>query len=42
LNYLWILSRTNTIPEDVKNHYLQIAEDAGYDTSELLWVEHDD
>ena len=40
LKYLWILSRTTTIPEDVKENYLKIAEDIGYDTSDLLWVEH--
>ncbi len=34
--YLWILSRETTIPESVKENYLKIAEDAGYDTSQLL------
>jgi len=41
LSYLWILSRTTTIPEDVKTKYLQIAKDIGYDTSQLLWINHD-
>ena len=41
LNYLWILSRTTTIPEDIKAKYLKIAEDIGYDTSKLIWVKHD-
>ena len=41
LNYLWILSRTTTIPEDIKTKYLKIAEDIGYDTSKLIWVKHD-
>lgn len=41
-DYLWILSRETTIPEDVKENYLQIAQNAGYDTSDLLWVEHND
>jgi len=41
LNYLWILSRETSIPEDVKRNYLKIAEDLGYKTSELVWTEHD-
>lgn len=38
--YLWILSRTPQIPEDVKNNYLKIAEQAGYDTQNLIWTKH--
>ncbi|GAA0878835.1 lipocalin family protein [Algoriphagus jejuensis] len=41
LDYLWILSREKTIPEDVKVKYLKVATEAGYDTNDLLWVEHD-
>jgi len=41
LNYLWILSRTKTIPDEVRNEYLMIAKSAGYDVSKLIWVEHD-
>lgn len=37
--YLWILSRQKTIPEEVKKDYLKIAEKAGFDTSDLVWVE---
>jgi apolipoprotein D and lipocalin family protein len=40
LNYLWILSRETTIPENIKQNYLKIAENLGYKTSELLWIEH--
>lgn len=40
--YLWILSRQPTIPDDVKNEFLAVAENGGYDTSDLLWVEHND
>jgi apolipoprotein D and lipocalin family protein len=40
LKYLWILSREKTIPDDIKNKYLKIAESKGYKTSELIWVEH--
>jgi apolipoprotein D and lipocalin family protein len=41
LNYLWILSRENTIPEDIKQNYLGIGEKLGFNTSTLIWVEHD-
>jgi len=41
LKYLWILSRETTIPDDIKNQYLKIAERIGYKTSDLIWVEHD-
>ncbi|HOW26306.1 MAG TPA: lipocalin family protein [Bacteroidales bacterium] len=40
LRYLWILSRRTILPEDIKMKYLKIAQKAGYDTSSLVWVEH--
>jgi len=40
LSYLWILSRETTIPEDIKQNYLKIAEKSGFQISSLLWVEH--
>ena len=39
-SYLWILSRETTIPEDIKQNYLTIAKNLGFNTSELIWVEH--
>ncbi len=41
LEYLWILSRDTTIPAEIKDDYLKIAEKIGYKTADLLWVEHD-
>ena len=41
LSYLWILSRETTIPEDIKQNYLAIAKKLGFNTSALIWVEHD-
>ncbi len=41
LDYLWILSRDTTIPDEIKNKYLKIAQEIGYNTSELIWVKHD-
>ena len=40
-DYMWILSREKTVSEDVKQDYLKIAGDLGYNTSDLIWVEHD-
>lgn len=37
---LWILSREPTIPENIKNQFLEKAKSIGYDTSRLIWVEH--
>ena len=39
--YLWILSRETSIPDEIKNKYLKIANDFGYNTSDLLWIVHD-
>lgn len=41
LKYLWLLSRKKTIPETIKQSYLKLAEDIGYDTGKLIWVKHD-
>ena len=40
LDYLWILSREKTIPDSIKTAYLSIAQQIGYDTQKLIWVEH--
>lgn len=41
LDYLWILSRGKSIPDNVKANYLKIARAIGYDTSRLIWVKQD-
>ena len=41
LKYLWILSRETKIPDDIKERYLKIAGDIGYQITDLLWIEHD-
>jgi apolipoprotein D and lipocalin family protein len=40
LSYLWILSRETTVPEEVTQQYLDLAQKLGFDTTELIWVEH--
>lgn len=41
LKYLWILSREIDIPEEIKDKYLKMAEEIGYNTADLIWVKHD-
>ena len=41
LKYLWILSRSPAIPDDVKKNYLELAKSVGYKIDELVWVKHD-
>lgn len=41
LKYLWILARETTIPDDIKTKYLETASKVGYNTKELIWVNHD-
>ena len=36
--YLWILSRTPSLPESTIEHILTIARERGYDTDKLIWV----
>lgn len=40
LDYLWLLSRETTMPDEVKKDYLNKASAIGYDTTRLIWVEH--
>ncbi len=40
LDYLWLLSREKTMPENVKQDYLKKARAIGYKTDKLIWVEH--
>lgn len=40
LNYLWILSRDKSIPVNIKEKYLKIAKSIGYNTNNLIWVDH--
>ncbi len=41
LDYLWILSREPSIPEKIRLQYLELAEEMGYNTDKLVWVQHD-
>ena len=37
--YLWILSRTPSLPKPTIEHILAIARERGYDTEKLIWVQ---
>lgn len=39
-DYLWILSREKSIPNNIKEEYVAKAEKLGFNTSNLLWIEH--
>lgn len=41
-NYLWLLSRTPTITENVRSDFLAKSDALGYDTESLIWVDHSD
>ena len=38
LDYLWILSREKTLPENYKQRFLEKAKNLGYKTENLIWV----
>lgn len=40
-DYLWLLSRSKTMPEDVKTNFLKKAQALGYNTNQLVWVNQD-
>ncbi len=40
LNYLWILSRTPTMPSDILTEYLILAESLGFEIDNLVWTVH--
>lgn len=40
--YLWILSRETTIPEEIKQRFLEKAESLHFPVENLVWVEHNE
>ena len=38
LNTLWFLSRTPTVDDSLKERFLSLARDYGYDTSKIIFV----
>ena len=39
-DYLWILSRSTTLPETVKQDFLATARELGFPLEQLVWVKH--
>lgn len=40
-DYMWLLSREKTMPDSVKQKYLNFAQQAGYDLNRLVWTQQD-
>jgi len=40
LKYLWLLARETTVPDAIREKYLALAREIGYDTLTLIWGEH--
>lgn len=40
LDYLWLLSREQVMPDEYIKRFLNKAQSVGYDTSRLNWIEH--
>jgi apolipoprotein D and lipocalin family protein len=40
-NYLWLLSRTPTVSDSLTERFIFRAGELGFDTEELIMVEHD-
>jgi apolipoprotein D and lipocalin family protein len=39
-DYLWLLSRTSTVTEARKQHFINSAKSKGYAADDLIWVDH--
>ena len=39
-SYLWLLSRTPTVSDELVERFMKRAEDLGYETDNLIFVEH--
>lgn len=39
-SYLWLLSRTPTVDEEIKSRFIEKAKNIGFDTEALIFVEH--
>ncbi len=40
-DYLWLLARSPQIDDELRQHFLATAESQGFDTAELIFVQHD-
>jgi apolipoprotein D and lipocalin family protein len=40
LEYLWLLSRTPKVPDDIIKKFLEMSAERGFNTSEIIFVDH--
>ncbi|OIQ26784.1 MAG: lipocalin [Vibrio sp. MedPE-SWchi] len=38
-DYLWLLARTKTVDDGVKERFLSMSKDKGFNTDEIIWVD---
>ncbi len=38
-DYMWLLSRDRGMPQEIKDKYLKMAEECGYDTTKIHWAD---
>ena len=41
-DYLWLLARTQTVPQNIKDDFINRAKALGYDTDKLVWVKQNE
>ncbi|KAN0025645.1 hypothetical protein ACTFIU_001741 [Dictyostelium citrinum] len=41
-DYMWILSKEPTIPDEIKNSYLELAKSVGYNINKLIWTKQNE
>jgi apolipoprotein D and lipocalin family protein len=41
MSHLWLLSRENSMPEEVKRRFLDKAESLGFEISKLDWMDNE-
>ena len=40
-SYLWLLAREPSVPDSVRNRFLQLAKEKGFDVDSLIYVQHE-
>jgi len=40
-SYLWLLSRTATVSDELLQRFMRVSAEHGFDTSRLIFVKHD-
>ncbi|RHW75250.1 lipocalin family protein [Colwellia sp. RSH04] len=40
-DYLWLLARTSKVPPAIVDKFISMSQSRGFNTNEVIWVEHD-